>query len=240
MPGPEHAGRRASGAARSARGVFGWSLSKLVAIATFLATLVAAAPAYATLTEIGHQDNPPAPSCPSSPCLAVSRTTGFQAKVGDTRNPMVSPVDGRLVAFTLQLAKPDDNQVNFFNTNLGGAPQARIAVLRLGADKKTYKLTAQGELWDLTPYLGMTAQFPLNRTLIVRKGDVVALTVPTWAPTLAVGQDRKDGWRADRSADACDDTKAQTALQTLKGTAPFPCLYRTARLTYTATVISTP
>jgi hypothetical protein len=215
-------------------------LSKFVAIVTFVVALVAATPAYATLTEIGHQDNPPAPSCPGSPCIAMSRTTGFQAKVGDTRGPMVSPVNGRLVAFTLQLAKPDDNQINYLSTNLGGAPQARISVLRLGSDRRTYKLTAQGELWDLTPYLGMTAQFPLNRTLIVRQGDVIALTVPTWAPTLAVGQDRKDGWRADRSATACDDTLAQTALQNLKGTAMFPCLYRTARLTYTATVISTP
>ncbi|HEX3317897.1 MAG TPA: hypothetical protein VHR88_07760 [Solirubrobacteraceae bacterium] len=202
--------------------------------------LAFATPASATSTEIGHQDNPPAASCPGSPCLAVSRTTGFQAKIGDTRNPMVSSVNGRLVAFTLQLAKPDDNQINFFNSNLGGAPQARISVLRLQSDKKTYKLTGQSELWDLTPYLGMTAQFPLARTIIVRQGDLIALTVPTWAPTLAVGQDRKDGWRADRSATACDDTKAQAALQSLKGAAPFPCLYRTARLTYTATVISTP
>jgi hypothetical protein len=213
---------------------------QLVAIATIIGAFAAAAPAAATQTDIGKTDNPPGPSCPSSPCLAVSRTTGFQAKIGDTRSPMVSPVDGRLVAFTLQLSKPDDNQINFFNTNLGGAPQARISVLRLGSDRKTYKLTAQGELWDLTPYLGQTAQFPLNHTRIVREGDLIALTVPTWAPTLAVGQDRKDGWRADRTEDACDDTKAQTALQTLKGTAPFPCLYRTARLTYTATIISTP
>jgi hypothetical protein len=215
-------------------------LSKLVAIATFIVAFAAASPAYATLTEIGHQDNPPAPTCPGSTCIAISRTTGFQAKVGDTRNPMASPVNGRLVAFTLQLAKPDDNQINYFNTNLGSPPQARISVLRLGSDRRTYKLTAQGELWDLTPYLGMTAQLPLNRTLIVRQGDVIALTVPTWAPTLAYPQDRKDGWRADRSADACDDTLAQTALQALKTTALFPCLYRTARLTYTATVISTP
>jgi hypothetical protein len=212
----------------------------LVAIVAIVAALVAAAPAWATETEIGKTDNPPGPSCPGSPCLAVSRTTGFQAKVGDTKNPMLSPVDGRLVAFTMVLAKPDDNQINFFNTNLGGAPQARISLLRLTPDKKRYRLTAQGDLWDLTPYLGMTAEFPLKQTLIVRKGDLIAVTVPTWAPILAVGQDRKDGWRADRAMGACDDTKAQTALQTLKGTAPFPCLYRTARLTYTAKVISTP
>jgi hypothetical protein len=212
----------------------------LITIATICAALAAAAPAWATETEIGKTDNPPGPSCPGSPCLAVSRTTGFQAKIGDNKSPMVSPVDGRLVSFTLVLAKPDDNQINFFNTNLGGAPQARISVLRLTRDRKRYKLTAQGNLWDLTPYLGMTAEFPLPQTLIVRKGDLVALTVPTWAPTLAVGQDRKDGWRADRSPDGCDDTKAQTAMQQLKQVAAFPCLYRTARLTYTAKVISTP
>ena len=143
-------------------------LRKLVAIVTFVGALAVAGPAYATTTEIGHTDNPPAPSCPGSPCLAVSKTSGFQAKIGDTKSPMVSPVNGRLVAFTLQLAKPDDNQINFFNSNLGGAPSARISVLRLQSDKKTYKLTAQGELWDLTPYLGMTAQFLLNSTLIVR------------------------------------------------------------------------
>jgi hypothetical protein len=170
----------------------------------------------------------------------VSRTTGFQAKIGDIKDPMVSPVDGRLVSFTLALAKPDDNQINFFNTNLGGAPQARISILRKSSSGKSYRLTTQGELWDLTPYLGMTAEFPLARTLIVRKGDLLALTVPTWAPTLAVGLDRKDGWRASRAEDGCDDTKAQTAVQTLKGVAVFPCLYRTARLTYTGKIISTP
>ena len=178
---------------------------------------------------VAHHSAPPA-----------SAAATIQAKIGDTKNPMVSPVEGRLVAFTLVLAKPDDNQINFFNTNLGGAPQARISVLRLGSDRKTYRLSGQGELWDLTPYLGMTAEFPLATTLVVHKGDLLALTVPTWAPTLAVGQDRKDGWRASRAATGCDDTKAQTALQTLKGTAVFPCLYRTARLTYTAKVISTP
>jgi hypothetical protein len=205
-----------------------------------LATLVAAAPAWATETEIGKTDNPPPPSCPGSPCLAVSRTTGFQAKIGDIKDPMVSPVDGRLVSFTLVMAKPDDNQINFFNTNLGGAPQARISVLRKSSNGKSYRLTGQGEMWDLTPYLGMTAEFPLARTLIVRKGDLLGLTVPTWAPTLAVGMDRKDGWRASRAEDGCDDTKAQTAAQTLKGSVTFPCLYRTARLTYTAKIISTP
>ena len=115
-------------------------------------------------------------------------------------------------------------------------------MLRLQSDKKTYKLTAQAGCPTLAPYLGITAEFPLNSTLIVRQGDLIALTVPTWAPTLAVGQDRKDGWRADRTASAPATTPRPRPRcgSRLKGTALFPCLYRTARLTYTATVISTP
>ena len=109
----------------------------LVAIATIFAAFFAATPAFATETVIGQTENPPAPSCPGSPCLAVSRTTGFQAKIGDIKDPMVSPVDGRLVSFTLALAKPDDNQINFFNTNLGGTPQARISIMRKSSSGKS-------------------------------------------------------------------------------------------------------
>ena len=69
---------------------------------------------------------------------------------------------------------------------------------------------------------GHDRRFPLHRSLIVRKGYLLALTVPTWAPTLAVGMDRKDGWRASRAVDGCDDTKAQTAAQTLKASTMFP------------------
>src|SRR5438034_3193462 len=117
-----------------------------VLLASLVLALVLPAVAPATLAELGvipATTPPTVPSCPGSPCLAVSRTTGFQAKIGDTKNPMASPVEGRLVAFTLTLAKPDDNQINFFNTNLGGAPQAQIAVLALSRDRKRYKLTGQ-------------------------------------------------------------------------------------------------
>ena len=50
--------------------------------------LPAAAPA--TLSEvgvIGATSPATAPSCPASPCLAVSRTTGFQVKVGEGAQP---------------------------------------------------------------------------------------------------------------------------------------------------------
>ncbi len=49
------------------------------------------------------------------------------------------------------------------------------------------RVTAASPLQTLTPYFGQTVQFPLTTSLEVKKGDIVALTVPTWAPALALG-----------------------------------------------------
>ena len=65
------------------------SLTLLAAVA--FATL-AAAPSGAKIIEIGSASAPSAPSCPTNPCQAVSRTTGYQAKVGTKRMVMTAPV----------------------------------------------------------------------------------------------------------------------------------------------------
>ena len=61
------------------------------------------------------------PRCPSSPCLAVSRTTGYQAKVVDSREAYVVPAAGRIVAWTIGLGSPDERQIEFFEDNYGEA-----------------------------------------------------------------------------------------------------------------------
>src|ERR671917_2268961 len=104
-------------------------------IATFacLAAWPAAAPAE--IIEIGRiTDAPelPEPSCPRSPCFAVSRTTGYQAKVGTNRGLLRVPENGRIVAWTIRLSRPGARQVTFFNQRLGGASQAQVSVLRAG------------------------------------------------------------------------------------------------------------
>ena len=57
--------------------------------------LLALAPAMApaSIRELGKlaTDPMPPPSCPTTPCLAVSRTTGYQARAGDVRGPTVAP-----------------------------------------------------------------------------------------------------------------------------------------------------
>jgi hypothetical protein len=198
----------------------------------------------ATLTEVGViGETTPAttPSCPSSPCLAVSRTTGFQVKVGSQTNILAAPRAGTIVAWTISLGKPNATQIKFFNANEGGPSEAGIAVLRPQPKPNlTYKLISQSPLVKLEPYFGKTAQFALETTLKVKKGDVIALTVPSWAPALALGFANTTSWRASRPRTSCSSTSTQTAHTQVGTNVQYYCLYRTARLTYSATLISTP
>ena len=214
-------------------------------LASFALVLVLPAGSEATLTEVGVL--PPTtspetvPSCPGSPCLAVSRTTGFQVKVGTTHNPVAAPRAGTVVAWSIDLGKPNATQIKFFNANEGGASEAGIAILR--PQKKpnlTYRLIAQSPLVKLEPYFGQTAQFPLETTLQVKKGDVIALTVPSWAPALALGFANTTSWRASRPKASCSSTSTQTTDTVIGAPVQYYCLYQTARLTYSATLISTP
>ncbi|MGA2165395.1 MAG: hypothetical protein ABSH36_13120 [Solirubrobacteraceae bacterium] len=202
--------------------------------------------ALATLSEVGvlpattpPTTPPTTPSCPTS-CLAVTRTTGYQVKVGKTRNVVAAPRNGTVVAWTISLGKPNATQIKYFNTNEGGTASAAIAVLAPQPKPNlAYKLVAQGPLVQLQPYFGKTAQFPLATTLQVKKGDVIALAVPTWAPALALGFTNETSWRASRVRSQCTNTSVQS-MQQLGTSVQYYCLYREARLTYSATLISTP
>ena len=216
----------------------------LALIAAGMLTLVLPAAAPATLSELGVLGTTtPAtvPSCPGNPCLAVSRTTGFQVKVGSTHNPLSAPREGRIVAWTVTLAKPTTAQVKYFEANEGGVAEAAIAVLAPQPKPQlTYKLVSQSPLQKLAPYFGKTVQFPLETTLPVKKGYVIALTVPTWAPALALGFNNETSWRASRSKSECKSTSTQTSQTVVGSPMQYYCLYQTARLTYSATLISTP
>jgi hypothetical protein len=203
------------------------------------AGLALPAVAPATLDNVPAIEVPDAtPSCPDKPCFALGRTTGYQAKVGTNRGLYTVQKDGTLVSWTIKLSKPGDKQVAFFNDKLGGEPQATVAVLRPGR-KLHARLIAQGEIQKLTPYFGTTVEFALQKTIPVKKGWIIGLTVPTWAPTLAAGLGGDTSWRASRNKGQCDDSQAQTA-QAVNQVGRYYCLYRTARLVYSARIISTP
>jgi hypothetical protein len=213
-------------------------------LASLAFTLLLPAGSPATLSEVGvipSTSPETVPSCPTSPCLAVSRTTGFQTKVGPVGGPLTAPRSGTIVAWTIMLGKPNPTQIKFFDANEGGPPEAGIAILRQVKKKVlTYKLEAQSPTVKLEQYFGKTAQFPLETTISIKKGDLVALTVPTWAPSLALGFGNDTSWRASRQKSQCASTSAQTAQMQVNTALQYFCLYQTARLTYSATLISTP
>jgi len=64
--------------------------------------------------------------------------------------------------------------------------------------------------------------------------------VPSWAPALALGFGNDTSWRASRPKKQCTSTSAQTDHTTVGSPVQYFCLYQTARLTYSATLISTP
>jgi len=213
-------------------------IPRALAVAACLAFLLPAT-ASATIIEIGKSDAEAAPSCPNRPCLAVSRTTGYQAKVGTDRTLMHIPQDGRIVAWTIALGKPGTRQTTFFNEKLGGESTAQLTILN-PRRKLRSRAVAQGEPQMLAPYFGSTVQFALTQSIPVKKGWVVGLTVPTWAPALAVGLGSDTSWRASRGRGKCEDTQAQTAQTGDNPLAQYYCLYKTARLTYTATLVTDP
>jgi hypothetical protein len=211
----------------------------LVAPVTFAAIGALAAPAGAKVVEVGQSPQTATPSCPAKPCLAVSRTTGYQAKVGTNRGLMEIPAAGTIVAWTISLGKPGAKQTSFFDDKLGGPAQAGISILKPGA-RLFRRVMGVSPLQKLKPYFGSTVQFALKESIPVQKGWVVALTVPTWAPALAVGLGGDTSWRASRAKSKCNDTQTQTAQLDVQDLAQYYCLYRTARLTYSATLITKP
>jgi hypothetical protein len=211
----------------------------LIALLATAGALAVPATAAAAPIEIGAVPPPSPASCPSRPCLAVSRTTGYQAKVGTERGVMTIPQTGRIVAWTIGLGNPGAQQTTFFNQRLGGESEAQITIID-PRRKLRSRVVAEGEPQKLQPYFGTVAQFPLSRSIRVHKGEVVALTVPTWAPALAVGLGADTSWRASRGRGKCDDTSTQTAQMTDNQLAQYFCLYRTARLTYSALLIPDP
>jgi len=197
----------------------------------------------------------PVPECPNS-CIALTETTGFQVKVGSAVSITTIPRSGSIVAWTITLGAPtttapagQESQTTYFDGNYGGPAEAGIAILKPVGVHLNYELMAQSPLVQLEPYFGQTAEFPLVSSIPVKKGEIVALTVPTWAPVLALDDaagttySKYVSWRASRPKVGCTKSttlSSQTAQRALASVVQYPCLYQKARLAYSALLVTTP
>jgi len=200
-------------------------------VLSMLAGLLAL-PAAAQAVELGEAGRAKA-SCPER-CQVLGRVSGYQLKLEGRRSPFKVDRPGRITAFGVTLGTPTASQQRFFTSTFGGPPQARLSILRRGTKRK-HRLVAQSPAFDLTPHLGTTHRFRLREPLAVRKDYIVALTVPTWAPTFAVDLSSQEGWRSSRDARRCADVRQRAAQQRVGGLRTYGCFYRTARILYTAT-----
>lgn len=221
-------------------------LAVAIGLAGCLAPLVVmsagagAATSSRTTVVLGSTATVPDPSCPELPCQAVGSVTGFQVSTTQGSLPFRVRRDGKVKAWTLTLAEPTNMQRSFFNNFFGTPPQARLSILRRvpGSDPPRYNLRRQGSIHVLSPYLGQTVKF--GASLKVEKDDIVALTIPTWAPAFAQDLSAKNAWRASREEGKCTNTTdvRQGKSQEKVGIrATYGCRYSTARLLYTATVV---
>lgn len=212
-------------------------------VCLFCLTAVAAAKVPSTQVVLGQTSTVPDPSCPGLPCQAIGSVTGFQVSNGQTRSPFLVTHDGTIKSWTLTLAQPTNKQRSFFNGFFGTPPEARLAILRRipGTDPPRYNLRSQGSVKVLTPYFGQTVKF--GASLQVEKGDIIGITVPTWAPAFAQELTSKEVWRASREPGTCTnstDIRQGEPLEKPGTRATFGCKYSTARLLYTATLVEGP
>jgi hypothetical protein len=219
----------------------------LLLISAVSLALTLAPAASARVVELGAVPNSTvAPSCPADPCEAAVRVTALQGRAaGGRKNPYYIRRNGYIVAFTVQLSKPSDEQIAFFNDNFGSPAQVRLSVLRRGDKRKTrlnYRLIAQSDLYDVDRYYGSSPTFVLEEPMRVRKTNWIAITVPTWAPIFANNLTNADWWRSSRAQGRCEPPRSldQFAMQEVGELSVFGCTYHSARLLYTATYVPDP
>jgi hypothetical protein len=213
--------------------------------------------AAAKVVELGQTATPiAAPSCPTgvspSQCFIIlTRTTAIQAVSDGINNPTTVKSSGWIVAFTVGLsqlssnATTEHNYLHTLDTAYGGPPQLALTVLKPGP-KHEYTVAAQSATYHVIPFLGQVLQEPLSlpptfatfTALPVKAGDVIALTVPTWAPILTYNlTNTKFSYRQSRQTNCKNAAGSQTAQLTVGQSARYLCQYAGTRVEYSATEI---
>jgi len=245
----------------------------LATIGVLAVVAFAALPAFGITLKVLGAAAPATPSCPlskgSSQCFVEAKVTGFQLAIDGKKSPFVAPWKAKVVAWSIKLGKPsakaekclsegcdigDDSRFEGF----GGPAKARLSILKpinknIRKGKQDYVLVKQTPVEPLKPFFGSTITFTLHQPLLINKGYIAALTIPTWAPVFAGALSSGNTWRASRNpsknkggctvgsgANASANVKAGSPVQTLGQQRRFTCSYKTNRLLYSASIVKAP
>ncbi|HEY2318183.1 MAG TPA: hypothetical protein VGH67_07780 [Solirubrobacteraceae bacterium] len=220
--------------------------------------LIAPGSASAQMLELGQTTSSPitAPSCPTgvaaSQCLIIlTRTTAVQSNTNGLLDPTKVKKAGWIVGFTIGLSKLSSDTktelgyIHGLDQQYGGTPQVALSVLRPSTHNK-YTVAAQSAVFHLIPFLGQVLEEPLSlppafttlTALAVKPGDVIGLTVPTWAPVLSYNLTAsKYSYRQSRRANCTHPPGSQTAQMTVGASQQYLCNYTGTRVEYSATEI---
>jgi hypothetical protein len=209
--------------------------------------------ALAQVLELGRTPTPiVAPVCPKNVSAAnctiiLTRTTAVQTIRDGVAYPHTVKQAGQIVAFTVGLSALSKDRttrkqyIHNLDTEFGGVTLGAITVLRpVPRQRYHWRVVAESPFYHLQPYLGQVVQFPLQVTLPVQRGDVVALSTPTWAPVLSIQvAHSKFAYRQSRSAN-CNNPPATQQAQPVGGSANYACDYPGTRVEYSATEVTSP
>jgi hypothetical protein len=217
--------------------------------------VLAPATAEAATIELGTTKSPlVAPVCPpnvsSTQCtIVLTRVTALETLRDGVSYPTKVTKAGRIVAFTVGLSKLSTSKstqktyIHFLDQTYGGTAQVALTVLRPVGKHTNWRWQVVGtsNVFHVIPYLGSVVQLPLETSLEVRPGDVVALSTPTWVPMLTINQDSKRfAYRQSRSANCNNPPSSSQAQLTANSSTRYACNYPGTRMEYTATEVTYP
>jgi hypothetical protein len=232
----------------------------VTALAAMLgAVLVVPAVASAADIQVGVTATPlVAPTCPTdaqgTACkIILTQVTAYETLRDGVANPTTIKRSGEISSFTLGLTGTTTittKDLTYLDKEYGGPPEAQLTVLRATGTtaNPAFRVAAESPIFKLRPELGQVAEFPLVAPLPVVRGEILALTVPTWAPVLSFELDAtKFSYAQSRAkqnttaGSSCNSTAAANLAQiTIGELSNYGCTYPGTRVEYSALEITTP
>lgn len=198
--------------------------------------------------------------------IALDQTTVYQTQSDGTANPDLITSPGVIAAFSVGISglyiqgASLSSLLASADSRYGGPPSVQLTVLRPLANRpgKRWAVAAQSPVIQLKHFIsgqagGSVTEFPLLAPIPVVRGEMVAITIPTWAPILSIGMATTQfayvqshspqvstAAGASKRASCQNDVSPTRAQLTLGQQAEYRCAYTGARVEYSALEITAP